>query len=48
MTDPVVDNVRAVRAYEKAGFVKVRVLPDHETLDGEPRDSWLMEKRPRR
>jgi aminoglycoside 6'-N-acetyltransferase len=42
-TDPVVENLRAVRCYEKAGFVKVRVLPGHEELDGEPRDSWLME-----
>jgi len=48
VTDPIVENERAVRAYEKAGFVKVRVLPAHETLDGEKRDSWLMEKRPTR
>ena len=45
VTDPIVENERAVRAYEKAGFVKVRVLPAHETLDGVKRDSWLMEKR---
>jgi aminoglycoside 6'-N-acetyltransferase len=42
-TDPVVENLRAVRCYEKAGFRKLRVLPGHEHLDGEPRDSWLME-----
>ena len=42
-TDPVVENARAVRCYEKAGFAKVRILPAHEQLDGEPRDSWLME-----
>ena len=42
-TDPVVENERAVRCYEKAGFVKLRILPGHERLDGEPRDSWLME-----
>ncbi len=45
LTDPIVENERAVRAYEKAGFVKVRVLPEHETLDGVPRDSWLMVRR---
>ncbi len=44
VTDPVVENLRAVRCYEKAGFRKVRVLPDHERVDGEPRDSWLMER----
>lgn len=45
VTDPVVENERAVRAYEKAGFERVHVLPAHETIDGEKRDSWLMEKR---
>lgn len=44
VTDPVVENLRAIRCYEKAGFRKVRVLPDHEQVDGEPRDSWLMER----
>lgn len=42
-TDPVVENERAIRCYERAGFRKVRVLPDHERLDGEARDSWLLE-----
>jgi aminoglycoside 6'-N-acetyltransferase len=45
VTDPVVENARAVRCYEKAGFRIVRRLPGHETIDGEPRDSWLMELR---
>lgn len=45
ITDPVVENVRAVRCYEKAGFTIVRRLPGHETIDGEPRDCWLMERR---
>lgn len=45
ITDPVVENLRAVRCYEKAGFTIVRRLPRHETIDGEPRDSWLMERR---
>jgi len=43
VTDPVVENERAIRCYEKAGFAKVRVLPGHEQVDGLPRDSWLME-----
>jgi aminoglycoside 6'-N-acetyltransferase len=43
LTDPVVENERAIRCYEKAGFEKVRVLPGHEQVDGLPRDSWLME-----
>jgi aminoglycoside 6'-N-acetyltransferase len=42
-TDPVVENARAVRCYEKAGFTRIRILAGHEQLDGEPRDSWLME-----
>jgi len=46
-TDPVVENARAVRCYEKAGFRKVRVLPHHDELDGVPRDCWLMELDPR-
>lgn len=46
ITDPVVENLRAVRCYEKAGFRKVKVLPAHEALDGVPRDSWLMECQP--
>ena len=45
VTDPVVENARAVRCYEKAGFRIVQRLPGHETIDGQPRDSWLMELR---
>ncbi len=40
--DPRVDNPRAVRCYEKAGFRKVMVLPKHELHEGEYRDAWLM------
>ncbi len=43
VTDPVVENLRAVRCYERAGFRKVRVLAGHEQIDGLPRDAWLME-----
>jgi len=44
--DPFVHNARAIRAYEKAGFRKVRVLPDHDVIDGVTRDAWLMEFEP--
>ena len=40
--DPVVTNARAIRAYEKAGFERVRVLPERELHEGALRDSWLM------
>ncbi len=40
--DPHVDNPGAVRAYEKAGFRRVKVLPAHERHEGAMRDSWLM------
>ncbi len=41
--DPHADNARAVRAYEKSGFRKVKMLPAHELHEGEYRDCWLME-----
>ena len=41
--DPHVDNARAIRSYEKAGFRKVRILPHHEVHEGEWKDCWLME-----
>jgi aminoglycoside 6'-N-acetyltransferase len=43
--DPRVENARAVRCYEKAGFAKVKVLMQHEMHEGAKRDSWLMEVR---
>jgi aminoglycoside 6'-N-acetyltransferase len=45
LIDPHVDNPRAVRAYEKAGFRKVKILPRHEMHEGRLRDSWLMAAR---
>lgn len=42
--DPHTDNQRAIRAYEKAGFKKVKILKKHEWHDGKKVDSWLMEK----
>ena len=35
-------NLRAQRAYEKAGFVKVREVLDTDTRDGQRIPSWLM------
>ncbi|MBD2504536.1 GNAT family N-acetyltransferase [Anabaena azotica] len=40
--DPHIDNSRAIRCYEKAGFVKVKVLPAHELHEGKYSDCWLM------
>lgn len=42
--DPHVDNPRAIRAYEKAGYKKVKILKKHELFNGTKVDSWLMEK----
>jgi aminoglycoside 6'-N-acetyltransferase len=43
VVDPRTDNPRAIRCYEKSGFRKLRVLPDHELHEGRLRDCWLME-----
>ena len=40
-----VTNLRAQRAYEKAGFVRVRRVLDTDTRDGERVECWLMERR---
>lgn len=41
--DPEAWNLRAVRSYEKAGFVKRMLMPRSELHEGEWRDNWLME-----
>lgn len=41
--DPHVDNPRAIRAYEKAGFKKVKILRAHEAYKDTKVDAWLME-----
>lgn len=41
--DPQTRNERAIRCYEKCGFTKVKVLPDHELHEGEYQDCWLIE-----
>ncbi|MFL0270134.1 GNAT family N-acetyltransferase [Candidatus Clostridium radicumherbarum] len=41
--DPQSWNERAIKCYEKCGFVKVKLLPKHELHEGEYKDCWLME-----
>jgi aminoglycoside 6'-N-acetyltransferase len=40
--DPHVSNTRAIRCYEKCGFVKVKLLTAHELHEEEYSDCWLM------
>ncbi|HYG73095.1 MAG TPA: GNAT family N-acetyltransferase [Actinomycetota bacterium] len=40
--DPLTTNARAIRAYEKAGFRKDRIVTDTQLHEGEHRDLWLM------
>jgi len=40
--DPKTDNARAIKAYIKAGFVKIKILKNHEVFEGKQSDSWLM------
>ncbi|WP_456275791.1 GNAT family N-acetyltransferase [Bacillus sp. AK128] len=41
--DPQTWNERAIRCYEKCGFIKKKLLPKHEWHEGEYRDCWLIE-----
>jgi aminoglycoside 6'-N-acetyltransferase len=41
--DPQSWNERAIKCYEKSGFIKVKLLPNHEFHEGEFKDCWLME-----
>jgi len=43
--DPRVENARAVRCYQKAGYRIVKRLPARELHEGAWRDCWLMEWR---
>ncbi|CAG9621900.1 GNAT family N-acetyltransferase [Sutcliffiella rhizosphaerae] len=43
LMDPMVTNARAVRCYEKSGFIKKQVLSNHLLHEGAYRDCWLME-----
>jgi len=46
VVDPIVANGRAIRAYEKTGFQKVRFMPAYAWHEGQERDAWLMEVTP--
>ncbi|WP_136604553.1 GNAT family N-acetyltransferase [Paenibacillus dokdonensis] len=41
--DPQAWNHRAIHVYEKCGFVKKKLLPQHEWHEGVYRDCWLIE-----
>lgn len=41
--DPQAWNKRALRVYEKCGFIKKKYLPEHEWHEGEYRDCWIIE-----
>lgn len=41
--DPQAWNARALRVYEKCGFKKKKLLPQHEWHEGAYRDCWLIE-----
>lgn len=41
--DPQAWNERAIKCYEKSGFIKTKILPKHELHEGEFKDCWLME-----
>ncbi|WP_078546828.1 GNAT family N-acetyltransferase [Litchfieldia alkalitelluris] len=43
LMEPQMQNVRAIKCYEKCGFKKVRILPEHELHEGKYRDCWLIE-----
>ncbi|OLN21253.1 GNAT family N-acetyltransferase [Domibacillus antri] len=38
-------NERAIRCYEKCGFKKVKLLPEHEWHEGKYNDCWVVEYR---
>lgn len=40
--DPHTDNARAIRAYEKSGFTRIKILSRHEMHEGMRKDCWLM------
>jgi aminoglycoside 6'-N-acetyltransferase len=41
--DPQAWNTRAIRCYEKCGFIKKKYLEKHEYHEGQYRDCWLIE-----
>ena len=45
LLDPRKNNLRAIRAYEKAGFKIIKVLYEHELFEGKRGDCLLLEKK---
>ena len=45
IVDPHMDNIRAIKCYEKAGFKIIKELPKHEIFEGIKKDCYLMEYR---
>lgn len=43
LLDPQAWNERAIKCYEKSGFLKIKLLPKHELHEGELKDCYLME-----
>jgi len=46
--DPQVWNTRAIRCYEKCGFVKFKLLREHELQEEKYWDCWLMAIEPKK
>lgn len=46
VVDPITPNERAIRAYGKCGFRKVKLLPGYAEHEGTLCDAWLMEVTP--
>ena len=42
IVDPNVNNLRAIHAYEKAGFRKLKIIRSHEPYEGAYPSAWLM------
>lgn len=43
---PQIRNTRAIRCYEKCGFRRVKLLPQHQFFEGAWQNCWLMEWQP--
>ena len=44
LLDPHIDNIRAIKSYEKCGFEIIKDLSNHEHFEGRDVDCYLMEK----
>ena len=45
LLDPHIDNIRAIKSYQKCGFKIINELVGHEHFEGKDVDCYLMEKR---